>query len=70
MATNSTYNSPPPLTKSKNYEDWTKLIAIWRKLTVLGTDKQGPAVALVLEGDAQQAILELTTAELATGVCS
>ena len=36
-------------------------IDIWRKFTNLEPEKQGPAIALSLEGDAQDEILELDT---------
>ena len=57
-------SQPAELKSSTNYDDWTKLIGIWRKVTSLTNDKQGPAVALVLQGEAQKAVLELKTEEL------
>lgn len=60
----ASHKLPPSLKTSKCYEDWTKLIKIWQKVTNLDPVKQGPAVALVLEGEAQQAILELSSDEL------
>ena len=60
MASNS--KSPSLLSNSKSYTDWLKLIDIRRKFTYLEPGRQGPAVALSLEGEAQDAILELDTA--------
>ena len=56
--------APPLLSAAKSYEDWIKLLEIWRTFTSLGVDKMGPAVALSLQGEAQQAILELSIAQL------
>ena len=60
MASNN--KSPLLLSNSKSYTDWLKLIDIWRKFTNLEPGKQGPAKILSLEGQAQDAILELDTA--------
>ena len=56
--------SPPLLSKSKLYDDWLKLVEIWRNFTTLEPEKQGPAIVLSLEGEAQDAVLELTTDEI------
>ena len=68
MAAN--HKSPPILDVSKNYEDWKKLSKIWQQLTSLDSSKQGPAVVLTLEGEAQQAALEISSEDLSsnTGV--
>ena len=61
----SNFNKCPPLlSKSKSYKDWLKLIEIWRTFSTLEPEKQGPAIVLSLEGEAQEAILELDTATL------
>ena len=62
MASNN--KSPPSLSNSKSYADWIKLIEIWRKFTSLEQEKQGPAIVLSLEGEAQDAILELSTNDI------
>ena len=59
MASNN--KSQPSLSNSKSYSDWLKLIEIWRKFISLEPEKQGPAIVLSLEGEAQDAILELNT---------
>ena len=56
--------SPPLLSKSKSYDDWLKLVEIWRNFTTLEPEKQGPAIVLNLEGETQDAVLELTTNEI------
>ena len=68
MAAN--HKSPPILDVSKNYDDWKKLLKIWQQLTSLDSSKQGPAVVLTLEGEAQQAALEISSEDLSsnTGV--
>ena len=53
--------SPPSLSNAKSYTDWLKLIDISRKFTNLEPGKQGPAIVLYLQGEAQDAILELDT---------
>ena len=59
--------SPPSLSNSKPFSDWLKLTEIWRKFTrktSLEPEKQGPAIVLSLEGEAQVAILELNTNDI------
>ena len=59
------YTKAPPNIKScKNYQDWKKLIKIWSGLTSLVKTKQASAVVLSLEGEAQDAALELPSTEL------
>ena len=58
MATGSS-KAPPALSKYKTYDDWIKELNIWVKLTDLEKKKQGPAVSLSLEREAQDAVLEL-----------
>ena len=53
--------SPPLLLKSKTYDDWINLLSIWLKFTSLESEKQGPVIVLTLEGEAQDAVLELHT---------
>ena len=62
MASNN--KSPPSLSNSKPYSDWLKLTEIWRKFTSLEPEKQGPAIILSLEGEAQNAVLELNTNDI------
>ena len=57
MSNNS--KTPPSLSKAKNYQDWLKLIKIWRKFSDLPKEKQGPAIVLSLENEALDAVLEL-----------
>ena len=60
MASNN--KSPPLLSNSKSYTDWLKFIDIWKNLTNLELGKEGPAIVLSFEGEAQDAILQLNTA--------
>ena len=64
MATGSNKISPA-LSKYKTYDDWIKALSIWVKFTDL-EKKQGPAVFLSLEGEAQEAVLELDEALITT----
>ena len=43
----------PLLSDSKSYAHWFKLKHIWRKFTNLEPEKQGPAIVLSYEGEAQ-----------------
>ena len=61
MATGSNKISPA-LSKYKTYDDWIKALSIWVKFIDLEKKKQGPAVCLSLEGEAQEAVLELDEA--------
>ncbi len=64
MAT-SGYNKPPQsLSNCKSYEDWVKLITVWKTLTSLESSKQASALLLSLEGKAQNAALEISTDDL------
>ena len=51
---------PPSLSIAKNYQDWVRLIKIWRNFSNLPKAKQGPAIALSLESKALDAVLELS----------
>ena len=67
MATAMSYNKAPPLlSQCKNYEDWKKLMTIWKELTSLDKKKQGPALVLALDGEAQEAALELSSADISS----
>ena len=50
----------PSLSKTKNYQDWLKLIKIWRNVFDLPAAKQGPAMVLSLETEALDTVLELS----------
>ena len=56
--------SPASLSNSKSYSDGLKLIEIWRKFTSLEPEKQGLAIVLSLEGEAQYAIVKLNTNDI------
>ena len=43
MASNSS-KTPPSLSKCKTYEDWLKLIKVWRRFTDLSKERQGSAL--------------------------
>ena len=45
--------SPPLLSKSKSCDEWLKLVELQRKFTTLEPEKQGPAIVLSSEGEAQ-----------------
>lgn len=56
--------APPLLSASKSYEDWTKLITLWKGYTSLDVKKQASAIVLSLDGKAQTAALEIPNADL------
>ena len=64
--TSTSYKTPPSLSNSKTYDDWIKLIDIWKEFTTLEKSKQGQAIVLSLQGEAQDAVLELPASELAS----
>ena len=49
----------PSLSKCKAYEDWLKLIKVWRHFTDLPANRQGSALVLYLEDEAIDAVLEI-----------
>ena len=50
----------PSLSKARNYQDWLKLIKIWRNFSDLTETKQGPAIVLSLENEVLDAVKELS----------
>ena len=52
--------NPPLLQKARSYDDWVKKLNIWVKITCLPAESQGGAVLMTLEGEAENAVLELT----------
>ena len=69
MPTNHS-KAPPSLSKCKKYDDWKKMIKIWCTYTDLPKERQGAAMFLSLEGEAQDTVLELSDGEISseTGV--
>ena len=58
---------PPLLQKAKSYEDWIKKLKVWRLVTCLPKNEQGGAILASLEGvegEAEDAVLEMTVEEL------
>ena len=51
---------PPILSKARSYNDWLKLVNIWTKITCIPKASQGGAILMTLEGEAQDAVLELS----------
>ena len=65
MASNSSSETKPALTKCKIYEDWLKLIKMWISFTDIPANRQGSALVLSLENEALDAVLEIDDAEIA-----
>ena len=63
MASNSS-KTPPSSSKCKTYEDWLKLIKIWRKSSNVTANWQGPALVLSLEDEALDAVLEIDESDI------
>ena len=57
--------APPVMPEDATFEEWKKEIQVWRLVTDLAKEKQGPAVLLSLKGRAREAALELEVSELA-----
>ena len=64
MASNSS-KIPPSLSKCKTYEDWLKLIKVWRHFTNIPANRQGSALVLSLEDEALDAVLEIDDEDIA-----
>ena len=66
----SKLRTPPRLCEAKNYESYLKLLNVWRIATDLPKEKQGAALLLSLDNEAQQAALRVdqTTLASANGV--
>ena len=62
----SKLRTPPRLSESKNYESYLKLLKVWQIATELPKEKQGAALLLSLENEAQQAALRVDQAVLAS----
>ena len=56
--------SPPLLLKTKSYDDWIKLVEVWKQFTTLEPEKQGPAIFLTPEGEVEDAVLELEISDI------
>ena len=69
MSTNHC-EATPSLSDCKNYDNWKKMIKIWCTYTDLPKERQGSAIFLSLEGEAQDAVLELGEGDISseTGV--
>ena len=61
----SANNKTPPAYKTgEDYDKGCKRLRIWKEFTSLDEEKQGPALFLTLEDDAQDAVLELETEKI------
>ena len=54
----------------QSYDDWKKMIKIWCMYTDFPKERQGAAIFVSLEGETQDAVLELSEGEISskTGV--
>ena len=46
--------SPPLFSKANSYDDWIKLVEVWRQFATLEPENQGPPIVLTLEGEARR----------------
>ena len=60
----SNIKTPPAFKNGDDYEKWCKKIKIWQSFTSLKATKQGSTLFLVLEGEAQDAVLNWTLTKL------
>ena len=61
----TSYNkAPPKLSDSKTYDDWKKKINIWNRVSTLDAQSKASQVFLHLEGEAEEAVLELEEDEI------
>ena len=50
----SGYQNPPVLSETKGYQQWSKLLSIWRMITDVDKKKQALVVTLGLSGKARE----------------
>ena len=60
----SSHKVPPLLKNSASYNDWKKMVTVWKSFTPLEKNKQGGAILMTLEGAAQDTVLELEAADI------
>ena len=60
----SNVKNPPLLKEGSSFEKWEKALKIWQLVTDLPSEKQGPAVVLVLSGKAQDAVLDMSVNDI------
>ena len=72
MTSTTNITNPPSLYTSPSFDSWEKSIGLWKMVTNLKPEKQGPALVLSLSVKDRETALELTEAELTavTGVDS
>ena len=56
MGGGSAYEVPPELNNDSNYTDWKYDVSVWKMLTKLEKEKQGPALYLSLKGKAGECV--------------
>ena len=59
MASRNSNKAPQFLSSCKTYDDWCKMVRVWKKFTDLPPEKQGAAMFLSLNGETLDAALEL-----------
>ena len=70
VSVNVNVSNPPKLDESVDYENWKKQVAMWQVCCKYEKIQQGSALALSLQGNAREAVLELSMDDLCkdTGV--
>ena len=58
------FDNPPVLKTSRTYDDFIKLLKVWQTATSIPKEKQGAALLLTLEDEAQQAALRISNEQL------
>ena len=56
MGGGSVFEVPPELNNDSNYTDWKYDVSVWKMLTKLEKEKQGPALYLSLKGKARECV--------------
>ena len=59
---------PPSLKSAKSYDDWLKLLKIWKLYTTIPKNRQGQSIILSLHNEAQEAALELPEEDISSEV--
>ena len=60
----SNLKTPPILEDEEHYREWKQDLSVWQLFTELEEVRQGPAVYLILKGNAREAVRDLKPEEI------
>ena len=62
--TDKRFDSLPVLSKSEEFEDWKRDVEIWKAITAIEEEKQGPFLYRSLDGQAKKACCNIKITEI------